>query len=77
MWHTRMTKLHFLLLGLSPFVIFDSAYPLISCLLCKSNTLCRSFMILGRNVEQNKTMCVYKNDNSAFLTFRVISLCYI
>ena len=29
--HTRMTTLPFLLLGLYPFVIFDSDNPLISC----------------------------------------------
>ena len=29
----------YLLLGLSPFVIFDSDYALISCLLCKLNPL--------------------------------------
>ena len=51
---TRMTTLAFLLLALSPFVIFDSDYALISCLLCKSNTL---LMILVRNVEQDKTTC--------------------
>ena len=45
------------LLVLSPFVIFDSDYVLISCLLCKSNTLWNSFMILGRNVEQDETTC--------------------
>ena len=53
----RMTTLPFLLLALSPFVIFDSDYALISCLLCKSNTLWNIFMILGRNVEQDNMMC--------------------
>ena len=52
MSHTRMTTLPFLLIALSPVVIFDSDYALISCPLCKSNTLWNSFMILGRNVEQ-------------------------
>ena len=47
-----MTTLPFLLIALSPVVIFDSDYALISCPLCKSNTLWNSFMILGRNVEQ-------------------------
>ena len=46
-----------LLLVFSPFVIFDSDNPLISCLLCKSKTLWNIFMILGRNVEQDQTMC--------------------
>ena len=36
---TRMTTLPFLLLALSPFVIFDSDNPLILCPLCKSKTL--------------------------------------
>ena len=58
----RMTTLPFLLLALSPFVMSDSDYPLISCPLCKSKTLWNIFMI------------PYKNDNSAFLTFGVISL---
>ena len=71
---TRMTTLPFLLLALSPFVIFDSDYALILCPLCKSNTLWNILMILSRNVQQNKTMC-HKNDNSGFLTFGVISLC--
>ena len=53
----------------------DSDYPLISCQLCKSKTLWNSFMILGRNVEQDRRRVGYKNDNSAFLTFGVISLC--
>ena len=54
---TRMTTLPFLLLAVSPFVIFNSDNPLILCPLCKSKTLWNSFMILGRNVEQNHTMC--------------------
>ena len=49
----RMTTLPFLLLALSPFVMSDSDYPLISCPLCKSKTLWNIFMILGRNVEQD------------------------
>ena len=57
MLRTRMTTLPFLLLALSPFVIFDSDNPLISCPLCKSKTLWNIFMILGRNVEQDQTMC--------------------
>ena len=54
----RMTFLHFLLLALSPFVIFDSDYVLILCLLRKSKTLWNIFMILGRNVEQDETTCL-------------------
>ena len=54
---TRMTTVPFLLLALSPFVIFDSDYPLILCPLCKSKILRNIFMILGRNVEQDQMMC--------------------
>ena len=57
MSRTRMTALAFLRLALSPFVIFDSDNPLISCPLCKSKTLRNIFMILGRNIEQNQTTC--------------------
>ena len=53
----RMTTLSFLLLVLSPFVIFDSYNPLISYPLCKSKTLWNIFMILGRDVEQDQTTC--------------------
>ena len=55
--HTRMTTLPFLLLVLSPFIISDNDNPLISCPLCKSKILWNIFMILGRNVEQDQTMC--------------------
>ena len=57
MLRTRMTTLPFLLLTLSPFVMSDSDYPLISCPLCKSKTLWKIFMILGRNVEQDQVTC--------------------
>ena len=57
MSRTRMTTLPFLLLALSPFVIFDSDNPLISCPLCKSKTLWNIFMIFGRNVEQDQGTC--------------------
>ena len=58
---TRMTTLPFLLLLLSPFIIFDCDKPLISCPLCKSKTLWNIFMILGRNVEQDQmTCCIQK-----------------
>ena len=57
MSHTRMTTLPLLHLPLSPFVIFDSDNPLISCLFCKPKILSNIFMILGRNVEQDQTMC--------------------
>ena len=53
----KMTTLPFLLLVLYPFLMSDSDYPLISCLLCKSKTLWYIFMILGRNVEQDQTTC--------------------
>ena len=54
---TRMTTLHFFILALSPFVMSDSDYPLISCLPCNSKTLWNIFMILRRNVEQDQMMC--------------------
>ena len=57
MSRTRMTTLPFLLLALSPFVIFDSDNPLDLCPFCKSKTLWYTFMILGRNVEQDQTTC--------------------
>ena len=53
MSRTRMTNMPFLILALSPFVIFDSDYALISCPLSKSNTLWNNFMVLGRNLEQD------------------------
>ena len=49
MFLTRMTSLSFLLLALSPFVIFDSDCALISCPLCKSNTLWNILTILDNN----------------------------
>ena len=55
--HIRITTLPFLLLDLSPFVIFDSDNQFILCLLCKSKTLWNIFMILGRNVDQDQTTC--------------------
>ena len=57
MSRTRMTTLPFLLLALSPFVMSDSDYPLISRPLCKTKTLWNIFMILGRNVELDQTTC--------------------
>ena len=55
--HVQKDTLPFLLLALSPFLMSDSDYPLISCPLCKSKTLRNIFMILGRNVEQDQTTC--------------------
>ena len=52
-----MTTLPLLLSALSPFVIFDNDYALISCLLCKSNILLNILLILGRNVEQDEATC--------------------
>ena len=57
MLRTRMTTLPFLLLALSPFVMSDIDYPLISCPLCKSKTFWNIFMILSRNVEQDQETC--------------------
>ena len=49
----------------------------ISCPLCNSNTFWNISMILGRNVEQDQRHVACNNDNSAFLTFGIISLSYI
>ena len=54
---TRMTTQLFLLLPLSPFVIFDSDHAWILCLLRDSNTFWNILMVLGRNVEQDKMTC--------------------
>ena len=72
-----MTTLPFLLLALSPFVMSDSDYPLILCPLCKSETLWNIFMIHVRNVEQDQMTYRVQNDNSAFLTFGIISFSYV
>ena len=32
-------------------------------------------MVLGRNVEQERVAC--KNDNNGFLTFGVLSFCFV
>ena len=49
---TRMTTQPFLLLALSPFVIFDNDYALHS---VSRIPLQNILMILGRNAEQDKT----------------------
>ena len=48
MSHTRMTILAFLLLELSPFLVFE--FDFLS-LLCNTNTLRNISMMLGINVE--------------------------
>ena len=73
MSHKRMTTLPFLLSTLSPYVIFDSDYALISCLLCKSNTLWNILMILGSNEEQDQMTFHIQTTTLAFFTFAVIS----
>ena len=74
----RMTTLSFLLLALSPFVIFDSDNTLVSCPLCKSKTLWNIFMILGRNEEQDQTTCRVQ-ERQLFLSFfwRYVPLLYL
>ena len=47
----------FLTFGVTPFVMSDSDYPLISFLLSKSKSLWNISMILVGNVEQNQKMC--------------------
>ena len=57
MSHTRMTTLPFLLLALSPFVIFDSDNPLFLVRSVSQRPFGIFFMILGRNEEQDQTPC--------------------
>ena len=71
MSHKRMTTLPFLLLTLSPFVIFDSDYALILCPLCKLNTLWNILMILGSNEEQDQTSHTRMTTLAFFCTFGV------
>ena len=54
MSHTRMTTLAFLLLELSPLLVFE--FDFLS-LLCNTNTLQNIMRMLGTNVEQDKMMC--------------------
>ena len=54
MSHTRMTTLAFLLLELSPLLMFE--FDFLS-LLCNMNTLWNILMVLGTNVEQDEMMC--------------------
>ena len=58
---TRMTTLPVLLLALSLFVIFDSDNPLIPLW----------------NIFMTRQRFAYENDNSGFLNFGVISLCFV
>ena len=75
MSRTRVITLPFILLALSPFVIFDSDYPLISCPLCKSMTLWNISMILGWNVEPDDMSCT-RMTTLAFLLLE-LSLCFV
>ena len=54
MSHTRMTTLTFLLLDLSPLLVFK--YDNLS-LLCNTNTLQNILMMLGTNIEQDEMTC--------------------
>ena len=54
MSHTRMTTLAFLLLELSPLLVFE--FDFLS-LLCNRNTLRNILMMLDTNVEQDQMMC--------------------
>ena len=74
MFLTRLTTLPFLLLLLSPFVIFDTDYALISSLLCKSNTLWNILMILGSNEEQDQTTCEIQESPLLVFEFDFLSL---
>ena len=58
MSYTRMTTSGFLLLELSPLLVFE--FDFLS-LLCNMNTLRNILMMLGTNVEQEEmTCCVQK-----------------
>ena len=70
---TRMTTLAFLLLDLSPLLLFK--FEFVSSLQLEYPS--QYFMILGRNVEQGKMTCWYKNDNSGFLSFGLICSSFV
>ena len=54
MSHTRMTTSAFLLLVLSPLLVFE--FDFLS-LLCNTNTLRNILMMLCTNVQQDEMMC--------------------
>ena len=54
MSHTRKTTSTFLLLELSPLLVFE--FDFLS-LLCNTNTLRNILMMLGTNVEQDEMTC--------------------
>ena len=54
MSHTRMTTSAFLLLVLSPLLLFEFDFL---CLLCNTNTIRNILMMLGTNVEQGEMTC--------------------
>ena len=53
MLRTRMATLAFLLLELSPLLVFEFDFVL----LCNSNTLWIILILIGRYVEQDETTC--------------------
>ena len=57
MCHVKNDNFAFLAFWRYPPLLYLTDQPLVSCLLCKSKTLWNIFMILGRNVEQDHTMC--------------------
>ena len=69
MLRKRMTTLPFLPLALSPYVIFDTDYALISCPLCKSNALKNILMILVVMKNRTRRHVTNKNDNFGFFYF--------
>ena len=54
MSHTRMTTSAFLLLELSPLLVFEFDFLT---LLCITNTLRNILMMLGTNVDQDEMTC--------------------
>ena len=59
-----MTALTFLLLELSPLVIFANDWAMISCLLYDSNALLNTLTIPGIYTEKDETMCHIQEDRN-------------
>ena len=70
MLHIRMTTLPLFFLALSPFVLFDLDF--LSALYLEYPSEYFDGTLYNCRIGQDD-----KNDNSAFLSFGVISLCYI
>ena len=73
MLHIRLTTLAYLLLELSPFVLFEKDF------VCFVTGIHFGIFrwYLAEMYNRTRQHVVYKNDNSVFLTFGIISLYYI